>query len=284
MSDSGEPIAGETAMAFQRQMPHSALLGKISAYTDYIELGGAGIRRRELPSGDIAIIINFGEPFRITDSRGAYGPLTPATGFIAGLHNGYAISESTGRSACVEFRLLPIVAHRLLRERMSLFYGQVVDLEAVFGVEARRLSQRLAAAPNSAVRFAIVEHFLLRRLNEHAINPALAEAVIRLRASGGSLPIRDLAVEIGYSGKHMITLFRDAVGATPKVYARLLRLERAVKMIHKAQRAGWAEIALACGYYDQAHFIREFRQFTGDTPTAFLIRALPEDTGWREDG
>jgi hypothetical protein len=166
MSNGGEPIAGETAIAFQRQMPHSALLGKVSAYMDYIELGGAGIRRRELPSGDIAIIINFGEPFRIIDPRGAYGPLTPTAGFIAGLHDGYATSESTGRCACVEFRLLPIVAHQLLRERMSQFYRQVVDLEAVFGMEARCLLQRLATAPNSAARFAIVEDFLLRRLGE----------------------------------------------------------------------------------------------------------------------
>jgi AraC-like DNA-binding protein len=101
--------------------------------------------------------------------------------------------------------------------------------------------------------------------------------------ASGNLPIRALAAETGCSGKHLITLFREGVGATPKAYARLLRLDRVVKMLAGGRRGDWADIALACGYYDQAHFIREFRQFTGEPPAAFLARALPGDSGWNED-
>ncbi len=240
-------LPAETPMEFDRRLPRPALMGEVSAFTGYRELGGPGIRRRELPSGDIVFIVNFGEPFRILDPRGAYAPLTPRSGFLAGLHDSYAISESTGRSACMEFRLLPMTAHRLLRERMSAFSGRVVDLEDVFGQAALRLSGQLAAARDWPARFQLVERFLLDRLGDAPGRPELAGAEMKLRASGGNVPIRALAAETGYSGKHLVTLFRDAVGASPKAYARLLRFDRAAKMLAAGRHAGLADIALRCG-------------------------------------
>jgi transcriptional regulator GlxA family with amidase domain len=96
----------------------------------------------------------------------------------------------------------------------------------------------------------------------------------KLNEADGQLSIKALAEEIGCSQKHLITLFRNAVGTTPKNYCRLLRFEKALGFMQGSSAPDWADIALACGYYDQPHFIREFRAFAGETPNMF--KASPD--------
>jgi transcriptional regulator GlxA family with amidase domain len=69
--------------------------------------------------------------------------------------------------------------------------------------------------------------------------------------------------------KHLGSLFRAHVGLTPKAYARVFRFRRSVDLVQKGARLDWARVAMACGYYDQAHFNREFREFAGMTPGEF---------------
>lgn len=73
--------------------------------------------------------------------------------------------------------------------------------------------------------------------------------------------------------------FRDQVGVPPKTLARIFRFERACARIRRAGNEGWGEIALACGYYDQAHFNRDFREFAATTPTEYMAARLPDGIG-----
>ena len=88
---------------------------------------------------------------------------------------------------------------------------------------------------------------------------------------------RTLADEIGCSRRYLVAGFREHVGVTPKLLARILRFQRAVGMMEEP--LSWAEISLACGYYDQAHLIRDFKQFTGSAPGEFARRRLPDGGG-----
>jgi AraC-like DNA-binding protein len=85
--------------------------------------------------------------------------------------------------------------------------------------------------------------------------------------SGGAVAVETLAAELGWSRRHFAARFRAEVGMAPKALARLLRFERAVERLRGGEEL--AMIALGCGYYDQAHFNRDFRAFTGTTPTAY---------------
>src|SRR5262249_6504464 len=82
-------------------------------------------------------------------------------------------------------------------------------------------------------------------------------------AAGGAVGIADLADDLGYSQKHVIHLFHDQVGVPPKLYARIVRFDRLMRHLKTGGRGTWADLALRFGYYDQAHLVREVRQFTG---------------------
>lgn len=97
--------------------------------------------------------------------------------------------------------------------------------------------------------------------------------------TGGCLGIGRLAAEIGCSRKHLVAGFGSEIGLPPKTLARILRFARVLRRLDGADRPAWAEIALDCGYYDQAHLIRDFRQFAGTTPAAWLRRRLPDGGG-----
>ena len=108
------------------------------------------------------------------------------------------------------------------------------------------------------------------------LSPEVAWAWRRLLDSGGAIPIGRLAAEVGWSHKHLITRFRQQVGLRPKTAARLVRFDRVWRRLDQSGgRPEWADLAREAGYADQAHLIREFRQFTGTTPTDFQARTRP---------
>lgn len=94
------------------------------------------------------------------------------------------------------------------------------------------------------------------------------------------MSVGDLADELGWSRRHLVARFREQVGLPPKVLARVLRFQRSLRLRGADGRPRpWAEVALACGYYDQAHLNRDFRQFAGCTPTELLAARLPGGAG-----
>lgn len=113
---------------------------------------------------------------------------------------------------------------------------------------------------------ATLEAALLQRL-ERPRNPAVAFAIRRFRRATS---VAAVAQEIGLSQRTFINLFAREVGMTPKLYCRVRRFNRALRMVHRREDVDWAEVALACGYFDQPHMIRDFRAFADLTPSKYL--------------
>ena len=167
--------------------------------------------------------------------------------------------------------LTPLGAYRLLGGvPMDALSGQVVDLADVLGAGLRRLADQLREAPSRRQQFALLDAYLLRRAQDGPEpTPEVAWAWRRLMATGGKLPIHRLAAEVGWSHKHLITRFRQQVGLPPKTAARLIRFDAVWRRLANHPSARWDQVAVECGYADQAHLIRDFRQFTGASPTEF---------------
>jgi AraC-like DNA-binding protein len=151
----------------------------------------------------------------------------------------------------------------------------VVDLEDVLGPPARELVERLAEEPTWPARFAVLDDVLLRRLGAGGPSPETARAWDRLVASDGGVDVRSLAREVGWSRRHLSERFRQELGLPPKVVARVLRFERARRLLREPGHPSLADVAVACGYYDQAHMNREWRELAGCSPTRWLVEELP---------
>ena len=148
-----------------------------------------------------------------------------------------------------------------------------VPLDVLWGRQRERLlrEQLLSACdPESALD--VLEAALLDRCREKAAHPAVRYALSEFRAHPSMARIRAVTDAIALSPKRFIERFKAEVGVTPKRYCRLLRFQRVVASAHRRGPADWAGLALACGYFDQAHLIHDFRAFSGLTPTAYEAR------------
>jgi AraC-like DNA-binding protein len=198
--------------------------------------------------------------------------------FVMGARNSFTVLEGVCARSYLEVLLAPLGAYRLLGLPMNELSGQLVDLAEVLGADGRRLGEQLREAPTWRQRFTLLDRFLLRRLEAGPRpSPEVDRAWERLVATGGAVPIAQLAGEVGWSHKHLIAKFRQQIGLRPKTAARLVRFERVLGRLDERQRLDWGLVARETGYADQAHLIRHFRQFTGTTPTAYVARALPAD-------
>lgn len=242
----------------------------------YREHHAAPQRWREVPHAAVVLVLSLGEPFRVGVADGAPRPMP---GFVAGLHDRFAMVESDGAAECVQVDLAPAAAARLLGLPLVELANRVVPVDEVLGQWSRELTGRLAAARHWETRLALLEAALQRRLaSATPVAGDLAAALARLEASGGALAIGALAREIGCSRKHLTTRFRQTLGLPPKTLARVLRFDRLVRHINTATGARWAELAAAAGYYDQAHLARDVCDFTGLAPRAWLAQHhLPYD-------
>lgn len=204
--------------------------------------------------------------------------------FVMGGHGSSILLEGACAPSYLEVLLAPLGAYRLLGLPLDQLSGQTVDLAEVLGPAGRRLAEQLREAPSWRQRFALVDQFLLRRL-EGGPRPApeVAWAWQQLVATGGEVPIGRLAKEVGWSHKHLIARFRQQVGVGPKTAARLVRFNRVWRRLDQRRPLDWAQVAAESGYADQAHLVRDFRQFTGTTPTRFTSRVLlPAGDGRQE--
>lgn len=140
----------------------------------------------------------------------------------------------------------------------------------------RQLHDRLAGQPDDATRAACIDRFLLSRFGENAGPDArFFDLAAHIRRSGGTVPVRELAVRSGACSRTIQRWSKSTLGLSAKRYSRIVRFNTALRHLRQRPEAGWLDVALQLGYYDQSHFISEFRQFTGQTPTGFFGAQRP---------
>jgi AraC-like DNA-binding protein len=202
------------------------------------------------------------------------------TSFVAGLHDSYAVAESSGWQHGVQIDLTPIGAHMLLGVAMDSLANRLIELEQILGRIAARLAEQLFVSASWLARFDVLDAAIASRVaGAREPSPAISWAWRRLTETGGRLSIGALADEVGSSRQYLVTRFREEVGLPPKSLARILRFQRAIRLLESDDGARLTRVAHECGYHDQAHFNRDFREFAGSTPSGFLARRLPDRAG-----
>jgi AraC-like DNA-binding protein len=168
----------------------------------------------------------------------------------------------------------------LFRVPMDSLTNSVVDLDAVLGGLAGHLAEQLHDAATWADQVRLLDALLIGRLTGTRAPPReISTAWRRLHETSGQISVAGLADEVGLSRQRLFARFREEIGLGPKTLARVLRFQHALRLLARDRQPNLATIAHACGYYDQAHFNRDFRKFAGSTPTEHLARRLPDDAG-----
>ncbi len=227
---------------------------------------------RFLPDGNTEIIIDFNDqPQYIYDNQTlkeiqacnrvwASGVRTECISIPSGKHSSmFIISFKKGMA--YPFFPLP----------MNEMADRVVDADLLWGNDFALLRESLFETADINLKFRIAEKFLLqkfrRRLNP---NPAVEYALTKIISQPEQISLARLNQDIGYSQKHFISMFKRQVGIAPKPYLNIIRLQKAINEIEQQQKVDWANISQDCGFYDQAHFINDFKNFSGFSPEEYV--------------
>jgi AraC-like DNA-binding protein len=146
-----------------------------------------------------------------------------------------------------------------------------VPLDALWGRRAAALRERLLEAPTPVAKFRALEQTLLARAARPlARHPAVAFALGEFCGGPHAPAVGGVIGRTGLSPRRFIEVFTEEVGLTPKLYCRIRRFQGVLRQVRGAGRVAWARAALDAGYFDQAHCVRDFRAFSGLSPTAYL--------------
>jgi AraC-like DNA-binding protein len=228
-----------------------------------------------LPDGCVELIVHLGDPFVI--EREGRRELQ-ARALFAGPATAPVPLAPTGRIDVIGVRLEAGAAAALVDAPMAELTDRIPGLDEVARGLARGLGEELADLGRGERWNDVLERRLARALTPPRARPApaLEHVIRRVRTSGGRAPVAALAREAGLSTRQLERHFHERVGLGPKTFARLVRFQRALGLLRRPA-ASLAAIAARCGYFDQAHLVRDFRQFAGASPSR--IRAAEHELG-----
>jgi AraC-like DNA-binding protein len=263
-------------MKYREIAPELRLRSFIKCYYIYESSSDVAFEDTVFPSGCLEIIFNLGTGQWQT-ARGESFVTTPATELWGQIIEPLAV-RSIGKNTMLGVRFQPHGAACFFREKLDRFSDCVLDLRDVAGEAATALHTRLLDTTAWSTRIALLEQFLLRHLplaeqrldKVTVVNDIMGE----LRSADFFDNISNVASRYGISSRYLQKLFLHYTGLTPKLYNKINRFQRSLRLVSQNELS-LTSIAYDCGYFDQSHFIREFKSFTGFTPSGYAAASSP---------
>ncbi|MEQ9593768.1 MAG: helix-turn-helix domain-containing protein [Cyclobacteriaceae bacterium] len=223
---------------------------------------------RCLPSGMVDLIIHIkggrahgipdcGTPYKFPDS------------YFTGVQTRPILWNVTGSTEIMGVRFTPEGIMHLFKSPVASFTNKAVDIQEVFTKNSEIISQ-VKSEECFYRRISIIESFVQLQLKKYQDAPNhIARSLSAIRKSDYSFSNESIRNNLYLSERQTQRLFKHHLGVNPKTYHRVVRFREAVKRIEGNQKINWTGLAYSLGYSDQAHFIRDFKQFSGITPTLF---------------
>lgn len=229
---------------------------------------------RFLPDGNVNVIIDLSDsPKYIYDNDTLEEKQACRYAWASGIRTGYICIPSglDARNMIVNFR--KGMSYPFFKMPLTEMTNVVADAEQIFGSGIQELRAALQETDSVDGKFELTERYLLSIAGRSPEdNPVIRHSMERLVREPSGRSLKEISTEMGYSQKHFIQLFKDNVGVTPKTFVRIMRFQRAIEEIERTGKVSWIEIAVDCGYYDQSHFINDFKVFSGFTPEEYMVR------------
>jgi AraC-like DNA-binding protein len=261
-------------MIYLTHIPQNPLGEFIDWFWFYEGLQPGYAKERILPHGALELVIDLQSgPKRLYDREDHSRFQQYRRSWISGTHSQFIVIEATENSSMMGIHFKPGGAYPFFDFPISELKDTVVELETIWGNAAMDLRDELLQASTPFQKFHVLEKFLLDRARRplHHV-PALRFALSQFIHAPEMQTIRSVAESLGFSHKHLIAEFSKCVGLTPKFFCRVRRFQQVLQCIEERRGIEWADVAASCGYFDQAHFIRDFQGFSGLNPSAYLTQ------------
>ena len=270
MAESLRPHAAHAPVVYRTVVPPAPFDAFIENFW-YWQGGDPGhAKDTVMASGRLGLLVNLdrdelfwygGEGYRTRNVLSGIG--------LCGTHaHTFAINAYQPHMMGVQFR--PGGAFAFFGGSAREFENVHISLGDVWGRDAERLHQRVVQAPTPDDKIDILFRAFAARFNERTRHPAVEIALRLFARSPHRVSIKTVARQAEVSPKKLIRLFAEEVGMTPKLYLRVARFQQVLARVHAAPSVDWMEVVERHGYYDQPHFIREFKEFSGFTPGEYF--------------
>lgn len=192
-----------------------------------------------------------------------------ATSGITGLHDSFRIFKSSSDIGTILIYFKDGGAATFFRQPLHEIFRESISLENfMLRSELLILEEQLCEAGADAQRVNVLEDWLIERMRPSAQDPLVLQALALIHKNKGNIRIKELALQLHISQSPLEKRFRRMVGASPKKFASIVRFKHALRQYNR--QGSLTELGYEAGFYDQAHFIKEFYHFTGETPEAFF--------------
>lgn len=233
------------------------------------DLDGIGEPETVLPDGSLEIVFNLADRFRRFHADGKV-ELQPRA-IVVGQMRRFVKIQPTGAVDLFGVRFQTAGAYHFFKCGLSELTEKIVELDAIVGCQDRSLDDRIRSAATNEDRVRIIESILLDSIKAPNSNESIVEAVKdHIARNDGVVSIHKAAREFGVSQRQLERHFQQMVGVSPKFYSRIIRLQSIIAATEFQRSDDLSGLALRFGFYDQPHFVREFTEFVGKSPTAYL--------------
>ena len=226
---------------------------------------------RILPDGCMEFVFQLGAPFLQRRDDGSWTE-QPARLLVGQMTQRVEV-RPLGEIDTVGLHFHPAGAAAFVDGSMKRFQDCIVDLDTALDEDLAPLAAQLRATRSRSSRRVLLQAWLQTRARP--ADAAMVQASRRLQDGAGQLDIAALGQSLGLGERQLRRRFEATVGLAPKRFARLLRFQRVFEQQRESDARAWAQVALECGYFDQAHFNRDFHAFSGLAPRQLLADADP---------
>lgn len=223
-----------------------------------------------LPDGCVELILNCGPPFQQTEENGER--IRQPAQFVVGQMTRPVLITPTGCVELIGIRFHPGGTMPFFKQPLHQLTNRIIELGGLDSGLESELRAALSSSPALPDRIKAIESCLTRRAQAFSGDQGLLKLTGNAVGLGGRITIDRLADSAGISSRQLERRFLVEVGLGPKLFCRILRFQEVFRAVAD-NTAGWAALAVDCGYYDQAHLIRDFQEFAQQTPAVLLAQS-----------
>ncbi len=266
-------LMDEPRTAWVARPPAAELAPLIERYVGYRLTGFRAGVHRGLPSRHMTLIVSIGPAIDVVAQTDPAQAPRAYRCVVGGLQASPALIAHDGNQEGVAIELSPLGCRAVFRMPARALWNTSLELDEIAGPVGHELWERLQDTVGWERRFAIVDSVLGRLVRADPLEPALRRSWQLVTASAGTSPVSELARTVGWTRQHFARRFADEFGLSPKLAGRVVRFDRARRLLQaRPPFISIAQAAAVCGYYDQAHLTRDFVELAGCPPARLLAQ------------